>query len=300
MARQLPPLNALRAFEAAARHLSFTRAAAELHVTQAAISHQVKLLEEHLGVKLFQRLTRRLLLTDDGKALAPVLGDALDEIARAAEAIRLRGSSLSLNLTLTATFSAMWLMPRLGRFWQRHPEIELKLQHSVRSASLADFRAGLVDLAIRWGVGPWPGLEAERLIWADLHPVCSPALADGSPPLNLPEDLRQHFLLYEVGYDGWGQWLAAAGLSKMIPRGGMVIDDTAVMLSAAAEGRGVALVPRPLVEEELASGRLVLPFGEIPGPRAAYHLVYLTGSRDNQAVAAFCDFAQAEAAAEER
>jgi LysR family glycine cleavage system transcriptional activator len=299
MARQLPPLNALRAFEAAARHLSFTRAAAELHVTQAAISHQVKLLEEHLGVKLFQRLTRRLLLTDDGKALLPVLGDALDEIARAAEAIRLRGSSPSLNLTLTATFSAMWLMPRLGRFWQQHPEIELKLQHSARSASLADFRAGLVDLAIRWGAGAWPGLEAERLIWADLIPVCSPGLATGRPPLTTPWDLRHHVLLHEVGYDGWGQWLAAAGLSEINSRGGLVIDDNSVVMRAAAEGRGVALAPKPFIAEDLASGRLILPFGENPGPHRAYYLAYPPGARDNQAVAAFCDFAKAEAVAEE-
>ena len=300
MVRRLPPLNALRAFEAAARHLSFTRAAAELHVTQAAISHQVKLLEEDLEAKLFKRLTRRLALTDHGRALLPVASASLDDIALAATAIREQAQGQELTLTLTPTFSAMWLMPRLGRFWQQYPGIELKLQHSVRSATLADFRAGLVDLAVRWGVGPWPGLESERLIWADLHPVCCPALAAGDPPLRRPEDLRNHVLLYEVGYDGWGMWLAAAGLPGLKPRHGLVIDDTAVMLRAAAEGRGVALSPRRLVEEDLASGRLVLPFGRNPGPRAAYHLVYPPGARAIPALETFCSFLKAEAEAEER
>jgi len=298
MARRLPPLNALRAFEAAARHLSFTKAAAELHVTEAAISHQVKLLEEDLAAKLFQRLTRRLLLTDDGQALLQVAGTSLDEIARAAATIRERAQGQAVTVTLTPSFSASWLMPRLGRFWEQHPEVDLKLQHSMQSAALADFRAGPIDMAVRWGVGPWPGLESEPLIPADQHPVCSPALAEGVPPLRVPADLRHHVLLYEVTMGDWRLWLNAAGVPDLKPRATMVIDDMIVMLRAVAEGRGVGLAPKRLVVEDLASGRLTLPFGDSHASGACYHLVYPPGAHVNPAVAAFSDFLKAEAKSE--
>lgn len=298
MARRLPPLNALRAFEAAARHLSFTKAAAELYVTQAAVSHQVKQLEEDLETKLFHRLTRRLRLTDDGQTLLQVTGTSLDAIARVAATLRERAQGQSLTVTLTPSFSASWLMARLGRFWERHPEIDLKLQHSMRSASLADFQAGLIDMAVRWGVGPWDGLESEALIPADQHPICSPSLAAGTPPLRVPADLQHHVLFYEVSMADWRLWLNAAGVADLQPRGAMMIDDMIVMLRAVAEGRGIGLAPKRLVQEDLASGRLILPFGDKHASGASYHLVYLPKPHANPAVAAFCDFLRAEAKAE--
>lgn len=298
MARRLPPLNAFRAFEAAARHLSFTKAAAELHVTQAAISHQVKLLEEDLEAKLFQRLTRRLRLTDDGRALLHVAGTSLDDIARATVAIRERAQGQALTVTLTPSFSASWLMSRLGRFWEQHPEVDLKLQHSMRSAALADFQGGSIDMAVRWGMGPWPGLESEPLIPADQHPVCSPALAAGKPPLRVPADLQHHVLFFEVSMADWRLWLSAAGVPDLQPRGTMVIDDMIVMLRAVAEGRGVGLAPKRLVTEDLASGRLLLPFGDSHASGACYHLVYPPGAEANPAVATFSAFLKAEAKAE--
>jgi LysR family glycine cleavage system transcriptional activator len=298
MARRLPPLNALRAFEAAARHLSFTKAAAELHVTQAAVSHQVKQLEEDLAAKLFQRLTRRLRLTDEGQALLQVASSGLDDIARAATEIRERALGQTLTVTMTPSFSASWLMSRLGRFWEQHPSIDLKLQHSMRSATLADFRAGSIDLAVRWGVGPWAGLESEPLIPADQHPICSPALAEGRPPLRVPADLQHHVLLYEVSIADWRLWLNAAGVPDLKPRGTMMIDDMIVMLRAVAESRGVGLAPKRLITEELASGRLLLPFGDSHASGACYHLVYLPGAHANPAVAAFSAFLKAEAETE--
>ena len=193
----------------------------------------------------------------------------------------------------------MWLMSRLGRFWQQYPEIELQLQHSFRAARVEEFRAGQVDLAIRWGVGPWPGLDSVRIFWADLQPVCSPALAAGDPPLRALEDLRHHVLLHEVGYDGWDRWLTAAGLADLEPRNRVVIDDMGVMLRAAVEGRGIALFPQKLVEEPIRDGRLVAPFGLGAGPRAGYHLVYLPGARERPAIEAFCAFVLTEAEGED-
>jgi LysR family transcriptional regulator, glycine cleavage system transcriptional activator len=165
MARRLPPLNSLRAFEAGARHLSFTRAADELHVTQAAVSHQVKALEDHLGVRLFRRLTRRLALTEEGRALLPAVSEAFDRIAEAAERIgRDAGRSRTLTVSVTPSFGARWLVHRLGRFWREHPGIELRLHHSIQ---LVDFDRDDVDMAVRWGRGGWSGLAAEFLIDID-------------------------------------------------------------------------------------------------------------------------------------
>ena len=179
MARRLPPLNALRAFEAGARHLSFTKAAEELFVTQAAVSHQVKLLEQDLGVALFRRMTRKLALTAEGRRLLGPVGAALDAIAEAAGALRAGAGGGTLTLSLTPTFGVRWLAPRLGRFWTAYPEIELRLQHSIH---LIDFARDEIDAAVRWGSGVWPGLDVVYLMPAGLVPVCSPCCARGRPP----------------------------------------------------------------------------------------------------------------------
>jgi LysR family glycine cleavage system transcriptional activator len=295
MARRLPPLNALRAFEAGGRHLSFTRAAAELHVTQAAVSHQVKALEAHLGVRLFRRMTRRLALTEAGRELLPKVGAAFDRIAEAAERAGGPDGDRTLTVSLTASFGARWLVQRLGRFWARHPEIDLKLHHTIH---LVDLRREEADVAVRWGRGSWPGLEAEFLIRAGFTPVCSPALLSGPHPLRRPADLRNHTLLHEEDYEDWTQWLTAAGVDGVDPRRGPMIDDPSVLDRATLDGQGVALGRTDLIAEHLAAGRLVRPFDLDLDTDYAYYVVYPPKSLERPKVKAFRDFVLAEAAAE--
>ena len=250
-------VNALRAFEAGARHLSFTKAAEELHVTQAAVSHQIKLLEQDLGVVLFRRMTRKLALTAEGRTLQEVAGAALDAIAEAAEALRAGAAGGALTLSLTPSFGVQWLSQRIGRFWTAHPEIDLRLQHSIH---LVDFARDDVDAAVRWGNGVWPGVEAVYLMRAGIVPVCSPALCEGPPALNVPDDLRHHTLLHERDYVEWAQWLAVAGARQVEARRGPIIDNSTVLLQAAIDGQGVALSSEAIIRANLEAGRLVKPF----------------------------------------
>ncbi len=297
MARRLPPLNALRAFEAGARHLSFTKAAEELFVTQAAVSHQVKLLEQDLGVDLFRRMTRKLALTAEGWALLGPVGEALDTLAEAAVALRAGAGDGTLTLSLTPTFGAQWLAPRLGRFWSAHPEIELRLQHSIH---LVDFARDEVDAAVRWGGGVWPGVEVVYLMRAGVVPVCSPALCAGPPALNVPDDLRHHTLLHGRDYVEWAQWLAVAGAREVEARRGPIIDDRSVLHQAVLNGQGVALAEENLVGSDLAAGRLVKPFDIDLDDDNAYYLVAPPKAFERPNVQAFRDFLLAEIAAEGR
>ncbi len=297
MARRLPPLNALRAFEAGARHLSFTRAAQELHVTQAAVSHQVKALEDHLGVALFRRLTRRLVLTEAGRSLHPAVGEAFDGIAEAVQRLRGGEAGRTVTVSLTPSFGARWLSQRLGRFWAAHPQIDLRLHHSVH---LADFRREEVDLAVRWGRGSWPGLTAEFLMRAGFTPVCSPALLEGAHPLRAPADLRFHTLLHEEQHtEDWAQWLMAAGVEGVDPRRGQVIDDPSILDRATLEGQGVALGTTSLIGQHLAAGRLVRPFDLDLETEFAYYLVYPPKALERPKVRAFRDFLMSESGADE-
>lgn len=295
MTRRLPPLNAVRAFEAGARHLSFTKAADELHVTQAAVSHQVKLLEQDLGVTLFRRMTRKLALTAEGRLLLEAAGEALDALAEAAAALRADADGSTLSLSLTPTFGLQWLAQRLGRFWTAHPEIDLRLQHSIQ---LVDFARDEVDAAVRWGGGVWPGVESVYLMPAGLVPVCSLALCKGPPPLNVPDDLRHHTLLHERDYVEWSQWLAVAGAREVEPRRGPIIDDSRVLIQAAIDGQGVALASERMVRGEIAAGRLVKPFDVDLDADNAYYLVAPPKAFERPSVQAFRDFLLAELAAE--
>lgn len=289
MTSNLPSPIALRAFEAAARRLSFTRAAAELNVTQAAVSHQIKALESHLGVRLFNRLTRRLTLTDDGDALYSVVGDAYQRIAGAIDRLRVADSGGTLTVSLEPYIAAAWLSPRIGRFWQRHPNIELHLHHT---AEPVDFRQPGIDLAVVWGADAdaWPGLSAELLLRVRVTPVCSPRLLEGSHPLRAPDDLRHHTLLQDVGHLGWPRWLSAAGATKVPPKAGPVIDDHNVTMHAAMEGQGVALGESSFIAHDIAAGRLVRPFDLDVDIEAAYHIVYPTDALDRPKVRAFRDW----------
>ncbi len=291
MSRQLPPLNALRAFEAGARFLNFTRAAEDLFVTQTAVSHQVRLLEEWFGQRLFVRAGKGLKLTEAGAALYPVITLALDNIGEVATRIRGAPQRRTLTISVTPTFGSRWLAHRLGRFWQEHSEIDLRLHHSVH---LVDLEREDIDAAIRWGKGDWPGLTVEKLIAAQSAPLCSPALLEGKHGIRSLEALRHHTLLHERDHREWTEWLTAAGVAQVNGQRGPVIDNPSVLVSAALDGHGVILGIPGMLAEELKAGVLVAPFGTTPEPDFAYYLSYLPGALERPKVRAFRDFIMEE------
>lgn len=217
MTRALPPLNALKAFESAGRHLSFTKAATELNVTPAAVSHQVKALEDRLGVSLFHRLTRALRLTDAGRAALPTLGQGFDQLAQAVEQMRAHCESGVLTISVSPSFGALWLVPRLERFRGRHPDIEIRIDGTDRRVDVA---RGETDVALRYGPGGYEGVRVDRLFGQTNTPVCSPQLLAGEHPLRRPDDLRHHTLLHIDWKDAeasWRMWLLAADLDGIDP-----------------------------------------------------------------------------------
>jgi LysR family transcriptional regulator, glycine cleavage system transcriptional activator len=295
MSRRLPPLNAVRAFEAAARHLSFTRAAEELHVTQAAISHQIKALEERLGLRLFDRRHRALALTPAGQRYLPGVRAAFERLAQATDQLVGAEARGPVTVSMISSFATKWLLPRLSRFRTAHPEIEVRI---TTSTQLVDFNRDDVDMAIRYGLGRWPGTDAVRLVSEDIFPVCAPALLKGKPPLRKPEDLAHHTLLHIAGFpEDWQVWLTAAGLTGIDPNRGPQFDMTLLALDAAANGLGVALGRTPLVAHDLVSKRLVKPF-ELEVPlESAYYVVTPAKRTLTPKVVAFRDWLLQEAGA---
>ncbi len=292
MPRRLPPLNALRAFEAAARHLSFTRAAEELHVTQAAISHQVKALEEHLGRKLFRRLNRALLLTDDGQAYLPSVSRAFTLLNDATDNLLTKQAPGPLTVSALPSFAARWLVPRLGRFRQIRPDIDLRIDPS---ADLSDFAGGDVDVGIRYGRGKYPGMRADWLMTEDIFPVCSPSLLEGPHPLHDPADLEHQVLLHDDGHGDWRTWLLAAGADRVDPTRGPIFTDSSMLIQAAMAAQGVALARGVLAADELAAGRLVRPFTLSLPTEYAYYLVCPVNTAEHPKIAAFRDWLLGEA-----
>lgn len=292
---RLPPLNALRTFEAAARHLSFTKAADELFVTQAAVSHQIKALEEHLGVPLFRRLNRKLMLTDEGQFLVPDVREAFDRLAGAVRQLKEQRSAV-LTISATPSFGAQWLAVRIGRFQALHPEFEIQLAATNR---LVDFQREGIDCGVRYGMGDWPGLRAIRLFDSDLVPVCSPALLDGKLPLQVPADLARHTLIHVLDdIDDWRLWLKAAGVTTVDPLKGLKFDSTPTALQAAVASAGVAIGRSRLVEAELAAGRLVTPFDLELASGCAYYFVVPEARVAVPKIALFRDWLLQEAEAE--
>ena len=253
--RRLPPLNALRAFEAAGRHANFVRAAEELSITPAAVSQQVRALEEFLGVRLFARRARGVDLTSGGTEYARTLGTLLDQIALATERVRLAGQPLRLTIATTPSFAARWLMPRLAGFLDRHPDYDVRLS---ASNALADFARQDIDIAVRYGTGNWSGLHATLLVATELCPVCSPSFRRGSRPLQVPADLPPRMLL-RLERDEWPRWLAAAGLAQRSAQGAQ-FSDIGLLIQAAVTGQGVALGQSVIVADDLAAGHLIEPF----------------------------------------
>lgn len=246
-------LNTLRAFDAAARHLNFTRAADELCVTQAAVSHQVKALEDHIGRALFRRTARGLVLTDEGATLAPAVADSFGRIARQIDVFRAGGPMEVLTIGVVGTFAIGFLLERLGAFRARHPRVELRL---LTHNNKVDLSAESLDYAIRFGDGAWRSVEADHLMAAPLSPLCAPQVLD---QLHHPDDLSKLTLLRSYRTDDWPAWLRAAGTSGITPRGPL-FDASAIMVQAAMVGEGVALAPPGMFQRELRQGRLAQPF----------------------------------------
>ncbi len=294
MPRRLPPVNWLRAFEAAARHVSFTQAARELGVTPSAVSQQVRLLEQHLGCALFNRLPRSLELAEAGEAYLPLVHDAFERlVASTAELFGDRGVK-RLTIRVTAGFAVFWLIPRLTRFRARHPDMALRLTTSIWAGEPRDPAA---DLEIRHGAGGWPGMRAERLSWDTVFPVCSPSLRNGPVPLVSPADLSRHTLLHAIGFrEGWGEWLARAGVADRVdPAEGLEFDTSVMTIELALRGAGVALGRSCLVGELLAAGRLVAPFElALPTDEAVY-LISTAGRPADSAAERFRVWLLAEA-----
>ncbi len=301
MARRLPPLNAIRAFEAAARHLSFTKAAEELFVTQAAISHQIKGLEESLGVQLFRRFNRRLMLTDAGQAYLPPLREAFDQIASATNLLCAAEATGSLKVSVLPSFAAKWLLPRLSRFRERHPDIDVLVS---ANNELADFSRDEVDIAIRYGWGDYPGLVVEHFMDDVVFPVCSPKLLASGPPLKQPADLKHHTLLHDPTTSkeskDWDSWLKIAGVTGVDTSRGPGFTDASMVLQAAIEGQGVALGRSALMGNDLDAGRLVQPFGPSVPSQFRYFIVFPPSGAERPKVTAFRDWLFEEAALEKQ
>ncbi len=286
MTARLPSLNGLRAFEAAARHLSFTQAAAELNVTQTAISHQIRRLEEELGIRLFIRKNRALALTPRARDYLPGVRAAFNDLRLATDRLLRKDDDHVLTVSTLASLAAKWLLPRLTAFQEAHPGIDVRI---TTSTALVDFRGGDVDAAIRYGRGNWQGLRAEWLMADDFFPVCSPALLSGKRPLKTPEDLRDHVLLHtSTNSDDWRQWLTAAGLPSDISKPpGITFDLILMTVQAAIDGLGVAMGRTSYVQDDIAKGRLVVPFKIALPADAGFYLVSPEGVAEPPKLRAF-------------
>jgi LysR family transcriptional regulator, glycine cleavage system transcriptional activator len=296
MPRRLPPLNALKAFEAAARSESFTRAAQELNVTQGAVSHQVKALEATLGIKLFNRERQRLVMTEAGRDYLAVVRDALDRIAAGTERLVQRQSSGVLTISTSPDFAAKWLVYRLGRFAENHPEIDLRVS---ATAHQVDFAGEDVDVAVRHGDGKWPGLDAVRLCAERLFPVCSPKLVSGRNGITTAADLLKFPLLRLEDWKNWTRWFAAAGVADPVAHG-PVLNRASMLIDAAVDGQGIALARTALAAWDLINGRLVRPI-DVSLPIAnTYWIVCPKATSSVPKIATFRKWLLAEAAEDAR
>ncbi len=297
MARHLPPLNALRAFEASARHLSLAKAADELGVTASAISHQIKLLEEITGTNLFVRMTRKIALTEAGRNCLPVLTNAFDQMEEAVSRLGGRNKSRVLIVSVVPSFAAKWLVPNIESFSKQHPDIDIRIS---ANQNLVDFRFDDVDVGIRFGDGNYPGLKVDTLFMEQYAPLCSPDLVSGSKALRNPGDLRDHVLLHddsahwdEPGPD-WRMWLKLMGLENIDTDRGPHFSFADHAIQAAIQGQGVLLGRLSLAQGDIEAGRLVSPFCESLPSELGYFLVRPKNRADSKMSAAFRDWLLAE------
>lgn len=302
MAEHLP-FNALRAFEAAARHLSFKKAAEELFVTPAAISQQIKFLEDSLGIELFHRLNRKIELTEAAKRGLPEITEGFNHLSEGVSLIKLDQEGSALTVWTSPSFATKWLMPKLTDFRKAYPDVDLNISgnrdlidngHARNTIPADNFKRDKVDIAIRFGQGDYPGCRVDKLISVSAIPLCSPGLLEGDKPLSKPADLRHHTLLHDdTPYEGrpsWSTWLEAAGVGDIDSTHGMSFNSAGLVLAAAVEGQGVALTLQPLAADDLADGRLVMPF-ELSLPMDhAYYVISLEENVDKPHIKAFRDW----------
>jgi LysR family transcriptional regulator, glycine cleavage system transcriptional activator len=290
----LPSLNGLRAFEASARLMSFTHAAAELNVTQTAISHQIRRLEDQLGIKLFIRQNRALALTQEAQDYLPSVRAAFEDLRRATARLLRTDNDGRLTVSTTASLATKWLVSRVAAFQDANPGLEIRI---TTSTHLVDFRREEVDIAVRYGRGTWPGLRADWLMAERLFPVCAPSLLTGPDPLRQPADLAHHTLLHTmVSRDDWRLWLTAAGLPHTIAtQRGLTFDQGFTAIQAAMEGLGIALGRQSLVEADIAAGRLIAPFDTELPQDAGYYVVTPEATADTPKITLFRDWLIASA-----
>jgi LysR family glycine cleavage system transcriptional activator len=295
--RRLPPLNALRAFEAAARHLNFSRAADELSVTPGAVSQQIQNLEDYVGAALFRRTSKGLLLTDAAQTALPALREAFDRLAEAASLLTAAVDGRRLTLTAAPSFAAKWLVPRLGKFETLYPQVDVWLSAGLE---LVDLTSGEIDVAIRYGAGRYPGLETTRLLSETVIPVISPELL-AQTPFAEPGDLTRHVLLHDGSPEpddscpDWAMWLAARGVKGVDGTRGPRFNQSSLVIEAAVNGRGVALAKRTLAAADLEAGRLVSPIHISTAVDFAYYLVHPKAKGRLPQVKAFMAWIKAEA-----
>lgn len=297
MRQRLPPLNALKVFEAAARHESFTRAAEELSVTQGAVSHQVKALEAELGIKLFNRERQRLVITEAGRDYLTVVRDALDRIALGTERLLQRQNAGVLTVSTSPDFAAKWLVHRLGHFAEAHPEIDLRISATLHHV---DFAREEVDLAVRHGDGNWPGLDTVRLSSEQLFAVCSPKLLTGRRRLTKPSDILKCPLIHMDSRTDWSKWLQAVGLEDAAVIHGPVLNRASMVMDAAINGQGIALARTTLSAWDLINGRLVRPFPETLRLSKTYWIICPQATAALPKIATFRNWLLAEAAQDVR
>jgi len=301
MSRELPPLNSLRTFEVAARHLSFTRAGEELYVTAAAVSHQIKTLEESLGIMLFERRPKSLALTDAGRAYLPAIQQAFRQLAEATRQLHASANPTTLKVNIPPTFAVKWLIPRLDCFMKSYPGIDIKVS---TTREMVDFTRDDCDLAIRYGRGEYSGLYSELCLPVEVFPVCSPALLKGKYPLRTPADLAHHVLLHDASTykDGsnpeWADWLRFAGVEGIDATRGPSFWPSHLVIDAALDGLGVALAKRNWVERDLAAGYLVRPFDLSLPVEFAYYVIYPESRIDDQHITQFVRWIHSEVAAD--
>ncbi len=294
----LPPLSALRAFEATARLRSFGKAAAELSVTPAAISHQIHALEEDLGVRLFHRLNRSIELTASARVLLPGLSDAFSGIHASVRRLRAHNDTGTLTVTASPSFAAKWLVLRLHRFQERYPDIDVRIS---ANDDVVDLTKGDFDIAIRYGTGRYSGLAVELLLRNEVFPACSPLLLEAGPALRTPADLSHHALIHDQAVDRdplaptWAMWLKAAGATGVPAAAGLSFSVGHMALDAAIAGHGVALAYSTLAAADLAAGRLVRLFSLALPDLFAYYIVTAPGALERPKIRAFRDWLRQEA-----
>lgn len=297
--KRLPPLNALRVFEAAARHLSFTKAAEELHVTPGAVSQQIKALEDFLQTPVFRRQKRSLLLTDEAQASLPILREGFDKLLEAGKILSARADTGRLTVSAAPSFTSKWLVPRLDQFQEAHPDTDVWVSADM---NVVDFAVDDVDVAIRYGTGQYPGLVVEHLMSEKIVPVCSPSLLTSAHPIKSPADLVHHTLLHDSSTEKdpscptWPMWLKAAGVCHKQGERGVKFNQSSLVIEAAVGGKGVALAKAALALADLEAARLVIPFDLTTPTDFSYYVVHPPSKSSSPTVKAFKEWIKREAA----